>query len=119
ILVALQQSERISQRLVAIFVVMAVGFAVGSHVHELRLRSLFEAAFEPPGKVFTRVEQAFKRNRPRQRTVVKEDYNRRTGWKADQIWPRSIDGSVGCVGPDRGAFSKRLCIFGADRNFFQ
>jgi hypothetical protein len=37
--VAFQQAQRVGQRHFAVLVVVAVGLAIGGHVHQLRLRA--------------------------------------------------------------------------------
>ena len=46
-LVRFQQAQGIGQRHLAVLVVMAVGFAVGGYVDQLRLGAVVEAGLEP------------------------------------------------------------------------
>src|SRR5438270_868286 len=67
------RSERVLQRLVAVFVVMTVGFAVGRDVHELRPGTLVaKAGHQPAREAFTIGQQTFKRDRARNRPVIKK-----------------------------------------------
>ena len=91
-------------------VVMAVGFAICRHMDQLRLRVVFEAAFEPRGKVLAGVEQPLEGDGPRGRAVVEKDGNRDAGIEADQIRTGGVHAGVGSIRPAAppSSFSGRM-----------
>jgi hypothetical protein len=95
----LQQTQRVGQRHFAIFVMVAIGFAIGGYVDQLRLRSFHETRFEPSGQSLSGVQQPFKGDRPRGRSVIKKDSNRESRRKAQQVGARGIDRRPCCIGP--------------------
>src|SRR6185503_1066060 len=75
-LVLLEQFDRIRQGHLAVAMMVAIALAVGSNALELRLRVLLESRFEARCKCLSRVQQAFKSDCARSRTIIKEDRNR-------------------------------------------
>ena len=108
-LVCFQQAQRIGQRHLPVLVVVAIGFAVGGHVDQLRLGAAVEAGLvgradaghglEPRGKVFTGVQQPLECDGARNRPIVKEDRDRYPGVEARQVGARGVHRGAGGVGP--------------------
>ena len=98
-LVRFQQAQRIGQRHVSVLVVVAIGFAVGGHVDQLRLGAVVEAGLEPRGKVIAGVQQPLKCNGARNGVVVKEHCNRYPGVEAHQVGAGGVYGVAGRVAP--------------------
>ena len=69
--------ERPGESHLTVAVMMAVAFAVGGHMHQLRVVALLrEAAKQPAGKGLSVIEQAFKGDGPRAGSVVEEGGDR-------------------------------------------
>src|SRR5215471_12294629 len=65
--------QSVSQRHVALFVVMAIGFTVGRYVDNLRPRPVVrKCGQQPAGKIFALVEQMFERDSLRNGPIVEE-----------------------------------------------
>jgi hypothetical protein len=91
-----EQAQRIGQRHLAVLVVMAVGLAIGGHMHQLWLVvPVFEAGLEARGECLAGVEQPFKGDGARDWAVVEEDGDRCARRKAHKIGTRGIDVASG------------------------
>ncbi len=87
----------------AVFVVVAVAFAVGGDVRDLGAGAVVvESAEEAPGEVFAVVEQAFKGDGARVWAVVEEDGDGSSAIERDGVGVGGIDGAVRGLGPGVG-----------------
>src|SRR6185369_1225169 len=103
-------SERISQGHLAELEMMAKGFAVCSHAHQLRmLATIIEAGNQSLGKPVTAPQQVLEGNVVRHRRVVEEKIDVLPVGQLTAISPSGIDSAVGYVAP---LFARRANGFG-------
>ena len=90
-LVRLKHAQRVRQCHLAVLVMMAIGFAVRSHMDQLRFSAVFESTLETSNKAFPGVEQTFKCNGAGCGAVVKKHRNRFSGIETQEIGARRVD----------------------------
>ena len=93
----------VGERHLAVPVVVAVAFAVGGDVGELRASDRWRCRCgsreQAAGEVFAAVEQAFEGDGAGGRAVVEEDGDGAAFVEADQVGMGGVDGGVGGFGP--------------------
>ena len=84
--------QRVRERHLALIVVMAVGLAVGSDVHELLPTAVrTESTHEAVGETLTIRQQPFERDCPRNGAVVEEQVDAAAGGKIAHVGTRWVD----------------------------
>ena len=99
-LLVFDEAQGIGESHFSMAMVVAITLAVGGHMHHLRFRVAgVNATSQPPGVVFSVIEQAFEGDRARQWAVVEEDGNAASLLQVNQVRMVGIDGGVGRLGP--------------------
>jgi hypothetical protein len=106
-----ERVEHPGERHLTVAVVVAVAFAVGGDMDDLRVGAVgLESAEEALGEAFAAVQEAFEGNGAGARSIVEEDGDGATLVEAHEIRPGRVDRSIGCVGP--GRLRRRFLFFG-------
>ncbi len=92
--ILVQQLQRITQRHLAVLVVVPIAFPIRGNVHQLRLGSGTESRLQPRHQILARVQQPFKGHRARHRPVIEKHRQRPPGGKPHQVGPRRVHAVV-------------------------
>ena len=113
-IVAFNMMQCISECHFALFVMVAVGFAVGCDVNNLRPRSrIRKRRLQTAGQIFHLFEQVLKGDRLGNRAIVKEHRDPPARRQAHAVWHGRIDKAAARIAP--AAASQLAGAFGLIR----
>src|SRR5207237_4731422 len=99
-IVAFNMMQRIGECHFALFVMVAVGLAVGCDMNNLRPGSrIRKRGLQTAGQVFSLFEQVLKGDRLGNRAVVKKHRYPPARGQADAVWHGWIDPAAACIAP--------------------